>query len=114
MKTVVEIQSEINNLIAQKWAIEKAMADANSVILVKEILDLESGIGITEEDYYAGTRLYSNIEGVKNIRFSSDNRIVVKVTSQIGYLLPEKLEIEGKTYEISFSKSKNFSETLDY
>ena len=109
-----EIQEQINSLTAQLWAVENNIKNSSAEILVEEVLNLMSGIGITEGDYYAKTRLYSSIEGVKNIRFFNSDTIGVKVVSPIGALLPDSITIGDKTYKIQIFRSEKFSESMDY
>jgi len=113
-KTVKQIQSEINALESKKYAIEKVLKEENEIKLVEELLNFIDGIGIIEEDYYAPKRLYSSIEGVKNIRMGDNNRVIVKTLNLKGELLPDKIEIRGNEYDIAIRRSKNFSESLNY
>ena len=114
MEKVNEIQKEINSLEARKYAIENSIRNGNEIKLVEEILNLLDGIGIREGDYYAQTRLYSNIEGVKNIRKYGCEAIMVKTLSPIGELLPNEIKIQGKKYGIVICRSRNFEESLNY
>ena len=90
VKTLIQERNRIDSEII---AIESGIKDENTKILIKEILNLQNGVGAGfveswEYDHYVPCRYYSQIAGVKNIRFGFDHKIVVKVTSPIGYLLP--------------------------
>lgn len=118
---VNKIIQEINELAAEKWSIEIEMTHKNSKTLVKEILNLEDGVGesFIPGDHYAPDRYYSNIEGVKNLRNVTrfgdpDGTIVAKITSPVGKLLPTKIKIEGKEYRIEIIHSNNYSDAVDY
>ena len=121
MKKVEGIKADINRLSALLWAEEKRITDENAVILHEEVANLMSGVDVTAGDYYAPTRYYSRIPGVKNIRIrelytadSQDNEkekfIIVKVTSPRGELLLS--EIHGM--KISIIHSMKYKEGLDY
>ena len=96
-------------------AIENNITSNNGVMLIREILDLLSGVGdgFRTGDYYAPDRFYSAISGVKNIRiFNTD--VFVKVTTPSGYLLPKKITIHDTEYRINCIKSSNFNSEVDY
>lgn len=115
METVEQIQKQINALEAKKYAIEKSIRDKNEIKLIEEVMNLIDGIGITEGDYYACTRYYSEIEGIKNIRFCNNPKeIMVKTTSLKGEILPYSLNIRGKEYKIFVMRSENFADSLNY
>ena len=115
LKTISELQSQIDHLNGLKYAIEMGIQNENISILIEEILNLFHGINIVGADYYAPKRLYSKIKGVKNIRFDDDPReILVKITSPRGYLLPKKVVINGIEFKINFWESSTFSENIDY
>jgi len=111
---VAYLKEEVNRLESLIWAIENQITNENTVILYREVCDLLDGIGIVEGDYYASTRKYSKIPGVKNIRLSYNNTIIVKLLSQKGHLLPDKINVRGKEYAIEFAYSKHYEECLDY
>ena len=118
MANVNEMKARVNELQAQIWACEKKIGSENARILYQEILNLLNGVGdgYVEGDYYAPSRYYSSIEGVKNIRIREafPNWIFVKVISPRGYLLPKKIKVGGTQFRIEFLQSKNFSERVDY
>jgi hypothetical protein len=120
MRTVNEIQQGINALIAEKETLINGIKSKNDSLLIEEILNLRDGVGkgFTEGDYYAPSRYYSKIKGVKNLReieYKDECYVIeVKVHSPVGYMLNESIKIEGITYHLSFVESKHFTETLDY
>lgn len=115
--SVNELQAQINALEAKKQSIIDRLTSENEVILHEEILNLIDcvGEGFVPGDCYAGDRYYSKIEGVKNIRFCNVCEFInVKVESQSGYLLPDKINVRGKVYEICFTQSNHFDSEVDY
>ena len=110
------MMAEINRFKGEIFAIENNLIYENTPILVEEILNLcqEVGDGYVKGDYYAPDRVYSRIEGVKNIRYEGENTILAKVTSPKGYLLPSSVVIEGREFKIIFAKSDNYSDEIDY
>jgi hypothetical protein len=119
MSVVNSLKVKINKLQAEIYAIEHKQEVANIKTLVEEVLNFQQGVGsgYTEGDYYANSRYYSSIPGVKNFStgVSGDvNYIYVKLVSPIGKLLPKNIEINGIEYTISFFYSKNYSEIIDY
>lgn len=112
-----ELINELNAFIEEK---ENETRSKNEILLRKEICNLMDGVGegFKEGDYYAPNRYYSSIPGVKNIRlsrgFSIPDSVIVKVYSQNGYLLPDRIEVMGEIYRIEFIKSKNYSHKCDY
>jgi predicted RNA-binding protein with PUA domain len=115
MKKVKELKEEKNLIEAQIAAIEKEITDKNYILFMEELLNLADGVGegFVEGDYYAEKRYYSKIPGVKNIRYISDY-IRVKVTDDSGYLLPNKVTIRDKEYEIIFDESRNYVSGCSY
>jgi len=112
--SVSHLRGEVNRLESIIWAIENQITNENAVIFYKEVCDLLDGVDIIPSDYYADTRKYSKIPGVKNIRMSYNNTIIVKLLSQKGHLLPDKINIRGEEYAIEFAYSKHYDECLDY
>ena len=104
-----------NEIDAEIAAIENNMVAENAITLVKEILNLLSGVGegYVPGDCYAPDRYYSKIEGVKNLRLI-DGGIYVKVTAPSGYLLPGSVRIGDNTYVIRFNKSFAYFTAVDY
>jgi hypothetical protein len=111
--TVSELQAQIDHLNSLRCAIEMGIKNENTLLLMEECLNLIHGINIVEDDDYAPTRVYSKIPGVKNIRWNDRNSFLVKTTSPAGYLLPKEITIDER-YGIVFTRSRNFSEKLDY
>jgi hypothetical protein len=114
---VNKIKEQINSLLAEIEAIEKEITDTNFKILFAEILNLSEGVSnnFISGDDYADSRIYSKIEGVKNIRFSRFcDSVIVKVTSPKGFLVPERIKVQDVVYEIVFSHSDKFNENIDY
>ena len=108
---LIQRRNEIDAAIA---AIENNIASDNGVILIKEILNLLSGVGdgYVARDY-AAARYYSQIKGVKNLRII-DGEIWVKVTTPSGYLLPEKIKIRDTEYNVICSQSTKYNNEVDY
>ena len=104
-----------NKIEAEIISLERGLVGANHQRFVEEVLNLFDGVGegFVEGDYYAPSRYYSGIQGVKNIRLNALG-IQVKVTSPAGYLLPEKIEVHGEVYPVHFVKASSFSEVVDY
>ena len=115
MKNVNTLLAKRNRIEAEIISLEKGLVEANHQLFVEEVLNLFDcvGEGFVESDYYAPSRYYSNIRGVKNIRLNALG-IQVKVTSPAGYLLPEKIEVHGEVYPVHFVKASSFSEVVDY
>ena len=114
-KTVKELKEKRNALEAQIQCIEMSLKDKNAEILIKEILDLLDGVGdYISSDYYAPNRVYSRIDGLKNIRFSGDKEICAKITSPVGYLLPNSIEARGTMFDVVFYQSSKYDDALDY
>lgn len=120
-----ELKTRINALEAELRCIEKGIKDRNARLLMEETLNLLDGVGdgFRMEDYYAPTRYYSRIPGVKNIRVVECNPLrtekfppylEVKVTSPKGELLPREIEVRGQVYKVTLWKSKRYDETMDY
>lgn len=119
MKTVNEIQSEINRLEALKASIVDATVTTAKESLITEVSNLlfGCGAGFTEEDYYAPVRYYSKIDGVKNIRINEHtDTVILKVTSQKGALLGNlsPIKINDVDYDIEITWSNKASEEMDY
>lgn len=116
MRTVKEIYEEIAKLQNELAMVKAKKVNENTGKFVEEVYNLIHGVGkgFVESDYYAPTRYYSQIPGVKNIRFNSDKELLVKVVSPVGYCLPESIELDNKTYHVYFMESKNFCEKVDY
>lgn len=120
--TAREIKEKINELKGQLALLEAKEVRANTAILVSELLNLRDGVGegYREEDYYAPERYYSKVKGVKNFFIESfDNdtktyKVIVKVVSQSGFLLPAEVDIEGDKFELLFVRSKKYDHNCDY
>lgn len=94
METMRRIQEKINALEAEKFMMLEKLTDEIFLKLLTEIANLDTGCGsgYTPEDYYAGTRYYSDIDGIKNLRFVGNGNdtgagrdLLIKVTSRKGY-----------------------------
>lgn len=117
---VNKLKEKINVLEAEIFAIENKTLAGNAKVLYQEISNLIDGVGdYVSADYYAEDRVYSAIPGVKNIRFQRNFRddqlvVIAKVTSKVGYLLPNKIMVRGKERKIIFLQSSSFNSELDY
>lgn len=113
-----ELIEKRNVIEAEIDAIEGKIQDENTKILYKEVCDLRDGVGggYIEGDYYADTRYYSKITGVKNIRIfefsDGEHNLQIKVLGQKGYLLPDKITVRGVEYVVEFTQSKNYCHGL--
>lgn len=116
MRKVKEIYEEIAKLYNEAASIEAQKKTGNTGMLVEEVYNLLHGVGqgFVPGDYYASTRYYSQIPGVKNLRLDSDNTILVKISSPVGKLLPSEIDVEGRQYRICLMESSKFNEGIDY
>ena len=116
VKTVHELQLEINKLQSQIDAIERQYIGNRMPKLIEEVYNLLTGVGkgFVEGDYYADTRYYSEIPGIKNIRLGYENEIIVKVDSPIGKLLPPTLKMQDHEFKLVIIYSTKYSDALDY
>jgi hypothetical protein len=108
---------EINYLSGIASSSRDAIKEENRPTLISEILNLWNGVGegYVEGDSYAPNRYYSKIPGVKNIRLNgNDDKILVKVRSQRGYLIPDTVNINGGEVSITFYESEKYSDEMDY
>jgi len=115
-KTAHELQLEINKLQSQIDAIEHQYVGSRVPKLIEEVYNLLTGVGsgFVEGDYYADTRYYSELPGIKNIRMGFENELIVKVDSPIGKLLPPTLKIQDNEYKLVIIYSTRYSDALDY
>lgn len=115
-RSVSDITEEIDYLVGICSFERNEAKENNRSILVTEILNLWNGVGdgYIDGDYYAPNRYYSKIPGVKNIRNWNDNGILVKVCSRVGYLLPDTVDVNGKTISVTFCESSKYNNTMDY
>lgn len=117
---VAKLQEEINKLYGKIALIEESKRCANVAPFITEVRNLLTGVGegYIEGDYYAPTRYYSQIPGVKNLRrYTNSNDewcIDVKVVSPAGYLLPNKVVIDDTMFNVVYTQSSNYSDRLDY
>ena len=114
---VNSLKAKINKLQAEIAAIENKQISINYKKLVEETLNLQDGVGegFVDGDYYAPQRYYSDIEGVKNIRFDSDGSVLAKVESPKGCLLPKKINVGGsEDITVYIVHSKNYTNEIDY
>lgn len=116
MASVHELQLQINHLQSQIDAIEHQYVDEITPKLIEEVYNLLTGTGkgFVEGDYYADTRYYSEIPGVKNIRMGFENELIVKVDSPVGKLLPPTLKIQDNEFKLVILYSTRYSDALDY
>ena len=120
-----ELKRKINALEAELQCIQNGIREENTRVLLEEVLNLLDGVGdgFRMEDYYASTRYYSRIPGVKNIRIVECNPrqtqtfppyLEVKVLSPKGELLPRQIEVRGQVYKVTLVESKRYDKTMDY
>ena len=115
-KTCVnELMAQRNKIEAEILSLEQSLVDKNHQIFVEEVLNLLDGTGkwFVEGDYYAPSRYYSKLRGVKNLRLN-ELGLQVKVYSPSGYLLPKQIEVRGETYPVHFVRATGFTEAVDY
>lgn len=115
MERVKELIEQRNKIEAEIISLEKSLTDANTPLFIEEVLNLFDGVGVgfVQGDYYAPSRYYSAIVGIKNIRVDALG-VKVKVDSPAGYLLPDQIEVRGETYPVHFVRASNFAEGVDY
>ncbi len=115
MKNVNELIAQRNKIEAEIISLEKGLVDANHQLFLEEVFNLLDGVGkgFVEGDYYAPSRYYSSIRGVKNIRLNALG-VQVKAHSPAGFLVPEQIEVRGAVYPVHFVKSSSFAEEVDY
>ena len=110
---------------AELQCVERSIRDKNTRMLLEEVLNLLDGVGegFCVGDYYAPTRYYSRIPGVKNVRVVECNPyrtetfpsyLEVKVTSPKGELLPREITVRGQEYKVTLVKSRRYDRTVDY
>lgn len=117
--SINQLKAEINRLKAEITCREAGLENKNTPILMEEVRNLLQGVGegFIAGNYYAPSRYYSRIEGVKNIRrasFDGEPNILVKVTSPKGELLPKQIMVEGTTYKIVYIESRKYKGKIDY
>ena len=122
-KTMNTIQQKINALEAEKFLMLEKLVDENILKLITEVKNLQTGCGdgYREEDYYAPTRYYSEIKGIKNLRIYRDGEgktmLTIKVESRIGRDLAEHIKEYNalpKVDEVRITYSKHYSDEIDY
>lgn len=116
-KTAEQILLDISALHGELAALKAAKEKENVAQITSEVFNLVNAIGdqFVEGDDWAKARVYSQIPGVKNIRMSDeDNKILVKVSSPSGFLLPESINVEGTKYTFEFMYSSKYEERVDY
>ena len=105
-----ELQLQLNKINAQLECESRKIIEKNAPLLVAEVMNLIDGIGkgYIFADYYADERYYSDIPGVKNIRFNNDEtKVCVKLYSYQGKFLPDSIFVRGKRYKVeTFYSSK--------
>ena len=122
MRTMNQIQCEINALEAEKFMLLEKMTEENILTFITEVKNLKEccGDGFRSQDYYAPNRYYSNIPGIKNLRFAGRDEkeiLFVKVYSRRGKDLVEHI----KEYcsiphvdDICIIYSDKYDEEIDY
>lgn len=115
-KKVNELKSEINRLQAEVYCIENGIEDSNTIKLVAEVSNLIDGVGegYIEGDYFAPSRYYSEMQGVKNIRMGEEGVVEVKITSPAGLLLPKEVVIKGVALRVIIFRSSKYEDEVDY
>lgn len=116
------LMSIINSAKAEIEAIRNNITDSNVTILKREIMNLLDGVGrgYVEGDYYAPSRYYSDIIGVKNIRIKSPDvlynyyRVIIKTISPIGENLPSSITVRGIEYTVIIDRSTRYTTEVDY
>lgn len=116
------LMSLINSAWAEIEAIRNNITDSNVTILKREIMNLLDGVGrgYVEGDYYAPSRYYSDIVGVKNIRIKSPDtlynyyRVIIKTISPIGENLPSSITVRGIEYTVIIDRSTRYTVEVDY
>lgn len=75
---------------------------------MEETLNLleEVGEGFVAKDYYSNNRYYSKIPGVKNIRFTATDTLLIKLEKFTP--LPLFITVRNVTFPIRTYKSKNY------
>lgn len=114
--------SLINSAQAEIEAIRNNITDSNVTILKREIMNLLDGVGAgyVEGDYYAPSRYYSDMIGVKNIRIKNPNtlygyyRVIIKTISPIGENLPSSITVRGIEYTVIIDRSTRYTAEVDY
>lgn len=115
MKKLEKLTERRYNLINKINCIENEIKKTNKRILLKESKNLlnKEGEGFIEGDYYAEDRYYSEIIGVKNIRFCESN-LEVKLDDDVKKFLPKKVKIDRgdfiDTYKVVFFYSKSYKD----
>ena len=114
--SVKELTEERNRIEAEIFSIEKKIVEENHRILYEELCNFFDGCGdgFVSADYYAHSRYYSKISGVKNFRYGDNKFITVKVTAPSGYLLPDEIMVRGEEWKIKFIQSENYNREIDY
>ena len=115
MKTVNELIQKRNEIEAAIMELQQDFITCNSRQFFIEVLNLINGVGnkFVAGDYYAPDRYYSQIPGIKNIRIC-DNKIVVKLLSPRGKLIPNKVIMDDAVYTVKFIYSEDYDPTMDY
>ena len=115
METVKSLIQKRNEIEAAIMELQQGFIDINSRPFFVEILNLMDGVGsgFVAGDYYAPDRYYSHIPGIKNIRIC-DDKIVVKLLSPKGKLIPNKVIMDDFAYTVKFIYSEDYDPVVDY
>ena len=115
METVKSLIQKRNEIEARIMELHQDFISTNSRQFFIEVLNLINGVGdrFVAGDYYAPDRYYSQIPGIKNIR-TYDDKIVVKLLSPRGKLIPNKVIMNDAVYTVKFVYSDNYDPIVDY
>lgn len=116
MRTVNEMKEKINRLQAEIFGVENGIENSNVIKLMEEISNLIDGVGegYVGGDYFAPSRYYSGIQGVKNVRMGEEGTIEAKIVSPAGWLLPEEVVVKGIAFRVVIYKSSKYEDEVDY
>ena len=115
MEKVKNLIQERNKIEAKIMELHQDFININSRQFFIEVLNLINGVGdgFVSGDYYAPDRYYSHIPGIKNIRIC-DDKIVVKLLSPRGKLIPNKVITDDTVYTVKLVYSNNYDPIVDY
>ena len=113
---VKELMEARNVIDAKIASITAGYSSANTQLLVQEIMNLLDGVGdFRGADDYAPARIYSQIDGVKNLSLGvATNFLWVKVTSRRGYLIPSTVVVRGCLHVTKFIHSRVYDGEVNY
>ena len=118
MATAEQIMLQISQLEGELAALEAAKTQQNVAQITSEVYNFIHCISdnFVEGDYYAPSRLYSKVPGVKNIRWhdEEEKQLLIKITSPAGMLIPNTIVVDEVKYSVVFTYSSKFEERVDY